>query len=187
MSSIVQTLPNFDVGAAPDVNFHIVLVEPEIPQNTGSVARLAAATHAWLHIVQPIGFALEDRYLKRAGLDYWPSVTLSVHESLATLEPMLPQGRTYLFTKQASRSYWDAGMERGAVLVFGRESKGLPAEFIARWTGQGVSIPTTGGVRSLNLATAVGVGGYEVVRRIASDQKFLHEAAGYRGQKWHLG
>lgn len=187
MSSIVQTLPNFDVGASPDVNFHIVLVEPEIPQNTGSVARLAAATHAWLHIVQPIGFALEDRYLKRAGLDYWPSVTLSLHESLATLEPMLPQGRTYLFTKQASRSYWDAAMERGAVLVFGRESKGLPAEFIARWSGQGVSIPTTRGVRSLNLATAVGIGGYEVVRRIASDQQFLHEAAGYGGQKRLLG
>ena len=187
MSSIVQTLPNFDVGAAPDVNLHIVLVEPEIPQNTGSVARLAAATHAWLHIVQPIGFALEDRYLKRAGLDYWPSVTLSVHESLERLEPMLPQGRTFLFTKQASRSYWDAGMERGSVLVFGRESKGLPAEFIARWAGQGVSIPTTSGVRSLNLATAVGIGGYEVVRRIAQDQRFLHAAAGYGGQKGALG
>jgi tRNA (cytidine/uridine-2'-O-)-methyltransferase len=186
MSSIVQTLPNFEVGAAPDVNFHIVLVEPEIPQNTGSVARLAAATHAWLHIVQPIGFALEDRYLKRAGLDYWPSVTLSVHESLERLEQMLPQGRTYLFTKQARRSYWEAGMARGAVLVFGRESKGLPGDFIARWAGQEVSIPTTSGVRSLNLATAVGIGGYEVVRRIASTQQFLHAAAGYGGQKGPL-
>ena len=187
MSSIVETLPNFDVGASPDVNLHIVLVEPEIPQNTGSVARLAAATHAWLHIVKPIGFALEDRYLKRAGLDYWPNVTLSVHESLESLEAMLPQGRTYLFTKQASRSYWDAGMERGSVLVFGRESKGLPPAFVARWSGHEVSIPTTSGVRSLNLATAVGIGGYEVVRRIASDQRFSHEAAGYGGQKGRLG
>ncbi len=183
MSSIVQTLPNFDVGAAPDVNFHIVLVEPEIPQNTGSVARLAAATHAWLHIVQPIGFALEDRHLKRAGLDYWPSVMFSVHDSLAALEAMLPRERTYLFTKQAERSYWSAEMQRGAVLVFGRESQGLPQDLLSRWQTATVSIPTTRGVRSLNLATAVGIGSYEVVRGITADQRFFHDAAGFKGQK----
>lgn len=183
MSTIVQTLPDFSLSAPSDVNFHIVLVEPEIPQNTGSVARLAAATHAWLHIVKPVGFALEDRHLKRAGLDYWPNVMFSVHESLEALEPMLPRGRTYLFTKQAARSYWAAEMPRGAVLVFGRESKGLPADFVSRWSESAVSIPTTRGVRSLNLATAVGIGGYEVVRRISADQRFFHDADGFDGQK----
>lgn len=178
MSSIVESLPDFSIGASADVNFHIVLVEPEIPQNTGSVARLAAATHAWLHIVRPIGFALEDRYLKRAGLDYWPNVMLSVHEHLAAIEPLLPPERTFLFTKQATQSYWEANMPRGAVLVFGRESSGLPPEFVARWRSRAVSIPTTAGVRSLNLATAVGIGGYEVVRRISAEQKFVHAAAG---------
>lgn len=182
MSSIVETLPDFSIGAVSDVNFHIVLVEPEIPQNTGSVARLAAATHAWLHIVRPIGFQLEDRYLKRAGLDYWPNVMFSVHESLAEMERLLPPDRTFVFTKQATRSYWDAEMPRGSVLVFGRESAGLPADFVDRWSRQAVSIPTTGSVRSLNLATAAGIGGYEVVRRISADQKFVHAAAGMKAR-----
>lgn len=182
MSTIVQTLPDFSLSAPCDVNYHIVLVEPEIPQNTGSVARLAAATHAWLHIVQPIGFALEDRYLKRAGLDYWPNVMFSVHESLAALEALLPRERTYLFTKRARRSFWAAEMGRGSVLVFGRESQGLPAAFVERWQAETVSIPTTRGVRSLNLATAVGIGGYEVVRGITADQRFFHDADGFEGQ-----
>ena len=180
MSSIVESHPDFSIGAVSDVNFHIVLVEPEIPQNTGSVARLAAATHAWLHIVRPIGFALEDRHLKRAGLDYWPNVMFSVHESLAAIEPLLPADRTFVFTKQAMRSYWDAEMPRGSVLVFGRESAGLPEDFVDRWSRQAVCIPTTGGVRSLNLATAAGIGGYEVVRRISAEQKFEHAASGMR-------
>jgi tRNA (cytidine/uridine-2'-O-)-methyltransferase len=96
---------------------------------------------------------------------------------------MLPRERTFLFTKQTEQSYWDAPMERGAVLVFGRESAGLPEAFLSRWRDNAVSIPTTRGVRSLNLATAVGIGSYEVVRRIAADQRFFHDASGFKGQK----
>lgn len=145
--------------------FHIVLIEPEIPPNTGSIARLSAATGAWLHLVEPLGYTLDDRHLKRAGLDYWPNVRLSVHKDLASIEALLPWERTWLFTKTAQRRYTEARFTPGSVLVFGRESKGLPEDFVARHAARTLSIPQTDNVRSLNIAQAAAVASYEVIRQ----------------------
>ncbi|TVR02244.1 MAG: tRNA (cytidine(34)-2'-O)-methyltransferase [Deltaproteobacteria bacterium] len=155
---------------------HVVLVEPEIPQNTGNVARLCAGVGAWLHLVRPLGYRLEDRYVRRAGLDYWPAVRLSVHESVAAVLPLLPEERVSLFTTRAGPLYTDGALEPGSVLVFGRESTGLPEEVLEAFSGREVRIPTTGDVRSLNLGNCVSVGLYEVVRR-----------AGWRGESPLVG
>ena len=157
--------PDFSLEGLGDLRMHVVLVHPEIPQNTGNIARLCAGTDAWLHLVEPLGYVLEDRYLRRAGLDYWPGVRLSVHESLDALEPMLPRDRTWLFTKHADALYREAPLTRGAVLVFGCETKGLPDAFSTRWAGQRLRLPTTSKVRSLNLANAVAIGAYESLRQ----------------------
>ncbi|MCB9507604.1 MAG: tRNA (cytidine(34)-2'-O)-methyltransferase [Myxococcales bacterium] len=145
---------------------HVVLVEPEIPQNTGSIARLCAATRAWLHLVEPLGFVLEDRYLRRAGLDYWPGVRLSVHRSLDALEAMLPRERAHLFTKRATTLHTEARYSRGDVLVFGRETRGLDEALLERFSDRLVRIPTSSEVRSINLANAASVGAYEVLRQL---------------------
>lgn len=163
---IVRTQPDFSVDALGDCLCHVVLVTPEIPQNTGSVARMAAGARAWLHLVEPLGFVLEDRYLKRAGLDYWPGVRLSVHSSVSALASMLPRDRTTLFSAKATALYTDRPYARGAVLVFGCETRGLPAEFIEQWPDDQVRIPTSGEIRSLNLATSVGIGTFEVLRQL---------------------
>lgn len=145
--------------------FHIVLVEPEIPPNTGSIARLSAATGAWLHLVEPLGYELDDRHLKRAGLDYWPNVRLSVHKSAEAIEAVLPWERTWIFTKTAERRYTDSTFVPGTVLVFGRESCGLPDEWVQRRHDRALTIPQTSNVRSLNIAQAAAVASYEVIRQ----------------------
>lgn len=165
MSTIVISEPDFDLTAAPPSRLHVVLVNPEIPQNTGSVARLCAGARAWLHLVEPLGFVLSDRYLKRAGLDYWPGVRLSVHPSLEALEAVLPLERTWAFTKQAEQLHTDVRYPDGAVLVFGRETRGLDQAFVERHAERLVRIPTSSEIRSLNLANSVAVGVYEVLRQ----------------------
>lgn len=157
--------PAFPTHDGERPQLHIVLVEPEIPQNTGSIARLSAGLDAWLHLVKPLGFKLEDRYLKRAGLDYWPKVKLSVHESLEELQKSLPWERTYLFSTRGSALHWEAAYTPGTVLVYGKESKGLPFDWVAANEESSVRIPTTGNVRSLNLANSVSISAYEVMRQ----------------------
>ena len=169
MAKISFSKPDFN---SDDHLFHIVLVAPEIPQNSGNIVRLCTATRGWLHLVKPLGYKLEDRYLKRAGLDYWPGVTISLHENLASLEAMLPQNRTWLFTKRAKNSFWKPKFPKGSVLIFGRETKGLPADFVKRWQNQTLRIPTSSNVRSLNLANSVSIASYEVLRQ----HKWLGEA-----------
>jgi tRNA (cytidine/uridine-2'-O-)-methyltransferase len=158
--------PDFGAGLEQGVNFHVVLVEPEIPQNTGSIARMCAGTGAWLHLVEPLGYILEDRYLKRAGLDYWPSVRLSVHRSWEEAAALLPWERTWLLSARASARYWDAPMAGGDVLVFGRESTGLSAELLASRGERTIGLPLSPSIRSFNVSTAVGVAGFEILRRI---------------------
>jgi tRNA (cytidine/uridine-2'-O-)-methyltransferase len=144
----------------------LVLVHPEIPHNTGCAARLAAATGVRLHLVEPLGFSLDDRYLKRAGLDYWPLVDLVVHRGWEEAAEELERGarplaeRLRLFTARGGTSLFAAGFQADDVLVFGRESDGLPPALLDAHPSRRVYIPIRTGVRSLNLANAAALGLY---------------------------
>ena len=152
--------------------FHIVLIEPEIPPNTGNIGRLCLATGAHLHLVKPLGFSIGDRELKRAGLDYWKEVRVTVWESFADLQAAQPADARYFFlTTKTERAYWDARFQNGDFLVFGRETKGLPEALLERNAGRCLTIPMSGSTRSLNLATAVGIVLYEAVRQRAAEQR----------------
>jgi tRNA (cytidine/uridine-2'-O-)-methyltransferase len=148
--------------------FNIVLLEPEIPHNAGAAGRLALATGSALHLVKPLGFSLEDKYVKRTGLDYWQEVDLHVWENFTELEKaMAGKGMWFLSTK-AGRTPWEADFEPGDCLVFGKETKGLPEEMVDAAGDRALRIPMKpGGTRSLNLATAVAIVLYEAVRRQA--------------------
>jgi tRNA (cytidine/uridine-2'-O-)-methyltransferase len=150
----------------PEPVFHIVLVRPEIPQNTGSIARLAAATRTRLHLIGPLGFSLEDRYLKRAGLDYWPLVDLRTYRDWSEFAAANPAPPARYFSARAARSYLTAEYARGDYLFFGGETKGLGAEFLAGHADRTYRIPIfEAGVRSLNLANAVSIVVYEALRQ----------------------
>lgn len=150
--------------------FHVVLVRPEIPQNTGSIGRLTAATKARLHLVGPLGFSLEDRYLKRAGLDYWPFIDLRTYshwEEFDAIHRTAAAANFKYFSARAERSYIDAEYRRGDFLVFGSETKGLGADFLRPRKEAAYRIPIfEPGVRSLNLANAVSIVLYEALRQI---------------------
>jgi len=148
---------------------NVVLVAPEIPPNTGNVGRLCLAAGAHLHLVEPLGFSLADRALRRAGLDYWADVPVTVWDSFETLRAgQSSDARFFFFTTKAARSYWDALFADGDFLVFGRETKGLPAALLAANSAHCVTIPMRGETtRSLNLATAVGIAVYEACRQIS--------------------
>lgn len=150
--------------------FNIVLVRPEIPQNTGSIARLAAATKTRLHLVGPLGFSLEDRYLKRAGLDYWPLVDLRVYKDWSEFDAAHPaEARLQhkYFSARAARSYVEGRYQSGDFLFFGSETKGLGAEFLSTRAGQSYTIPIfEPRVRSLNLANAAAIVLYEALRQV---------------------
>ena len=144
----------------------IVLVTPEIPPNTGNIARTCAATGTPLHLVEPLGFELSDRYLKRAGLDYWPYVDLHVHASIEDFfqQATATGGRLIGFSAKASKSYTDITYESDDWLLFGCESQGLPPEVMAQ-CHQTTTIPMSGHVRSLNLSVSAAVGLFEALRQ----------------------
>lgn len=145
--------------------FHIVLVEPEIPANTGNISRTCAATGTHLHLVEPLGFSLDDRYMKRAGLDYWPSVKLHVHESFDALKQAFPNGRFICASTKAKRIYSDFEYHDEDFLVFGKETKGLAPEILEQHEETMIRLPMTGEVRSLNLSNSVAVVAYEALRQ----------------------
>ena len=149
--------------------FHIVLVRPEIPQNTGSIARLVAAMRSRLHLVGPLGFSLEDRYLKRAGLDYWPLVDLRTYAEWPDFDAIYRSQHAdnfKYFSARAEQSYLEADYAPGDFLVFGSETKGLGAEFLNTRRAATYRIPIfEPGVRSLNLANAVSIVLYEALRQ----------------------
>jgi tRNA (cytidine/uridine-2'-O-)-methyltransferase len=145
--------------------FNIVLVEPEIPPNTGNIGRLCLATGSTLHLVKPLGFSLDDRQLKRAGLDYWNEVNVQVWNSFTELQSAKPtNARYFLLTTKSRRAYFDVEFRKGDFLVFGRETKGLPGKLLAQNIQNCLTIPIHG-TRSLNLATAVGIVLFEAVRQ----------------------
>lgn len=148
---------------AGPVPFRIVLVEPEIPPNTGAIARTCVATKTPLHLVGPLGFDISDHAVRRAGLDYWPKLELHRHDDFDAFHAAFPAARPVMFTAGATRSYLDAELAPGDALVFGRESVGLPRALVERFDA--VAIPTAGDVRSLNLSNAVSIALYEGLRR----------------------
>lgn len=146
---------------------HIVLIEPEIPQNTGNIARLCVAAGARLHLVGPLGFSIDEKAVKRAGMDYWENLDLRTWGDFEELRAAYPKGNFWFLSSKVDRPYWDAKFLDGDFLVFGRESKGLPANLLAAHSGQSVTIPMTKGTRSINLATSAGIALYEAVRQIS--------------------
>lgn len=147
------------------MSFHIVLVEPEIPANTGNIARTCAATGAHLHLVRPLGFSTDDRQLKRAGLDYWHSVKLEYHDSFEELQSKYSGQRFFYATTKASRRYDEFRYEEGDFFVFGKETKGLPQALIEANQDTCIRMPMTDAVRSLNLSNSAAVIVYEAYRQ----------------------
>ena len=149
------------------MNLHLVLVEPEIHWNTGNLGRTALAVGAELHLVEPLGFSLDEKQLRRAGLDYWPRVKLRVWPDWQSLETALPEmGEPFFFTTSATREYWDVRYPERTVLVFGREGGGLPRSLLERYAERAVRIPMErDAIRSLNLSTAGALAAYEAVRQ----------------------
>lgn len=144
---------------------HVALWEPEIPPNTGNIARLCAATGARLHLIGRLGFHIDDRRLRRAGLDYWPAVDLATHDDWGAFAAS-GVGRTWCLSSKATKPYTDAEFRDGDVLLFGSESRGLPPSVVSSLADTAITIPMpTGKVRSLNLATAVGIALYEALRQ----------------------
>ena len=153
---------------------HVVLVEPEIPPNTGNVARLCAATASVLHLVGTLGFRVDEKSVRRAGIDYWDLVDVRQHLDLAHFRHAVPAARWVLFSASAEKSYLDAQFRPGDALIFGRESVGLPDELLAEHRDSVYGIPTIGAVRSLNLANAVSIVIYEALRQMgALDKTFM--------------
>jgi len=149
--------------------FHIILVEPEIPQNTGNIARTCAATGCVLHLVHPLGFEISDKYLLRAGLDYWHAVTVIEHGNVEeALAPFAPE-KIHLFTTKARRTYAEHTYKDGDALVFGKETRGLPEELLVSRRESCVRIPMIGETRSLNLSNAVAIAVYEAFRQNSFD------------------
>ncbi len=151
---------------------HVVLVEPEIPPNTGNIARLCAATGSVLHLVGRLGFRIDDHAVRRAGLDYWHLVDVRTHVDFEqfrhAFERDSPKGKLHLFSAHATRTYLVASFAEGDALVFGKESVGLSAEITEKYADRLVGIPTLGAVRSLNLANAASIGVYEALRKLGA-------------------
>ena len=162
--------------------FHIVLVEPEIPQNAGNIARTCAATGCILHLVKPLGFEISDKQLKRAGLDYWHLVDVRVHESFAEILAENPAARFFFFTTKAKRTYAEARYLAGDFLVFGKETKGLPEELLLEHADSCVRLPMIAESRSLNLSNTVAIAVYEGLRQ--NDFIGLERAGELHRLKW---
>ncbi len=149
------------------IRINVVLVEPEIPPNTGNVARLCAATGSPLHLVHPLGFSTDDKSLKRAGLDYWKWVEIYHHQDIGSFLSTLGQdSNLILFSKKADQVYTKAPYSPGCYLLFGKETQGLPKELLEAYAEKCFRLPIWGKVRSLNLATAAGIALYEAYRQI---------------------
>lgn len=144
---------------------NIVLVEPEIPQNTGNIARTCAAIGAGLHLIKPLGFSIEDRYLKRAGLDYWGDVNVKCYDSFIELRATFPDITFYYATTKAARSYADFIYPEDCFFVFGKETAGLPEELLEANRDWCIRIPMKPGIRSLNLSNSAAIVAYEALRQ----------------------
>lgn len=168
-----------------NMKLHIVMVEPEIPQNTGNIARTCAAIGAKLHLVKPLGFELSDKYLKRAGLDYWDKLDIEIHESLQDfLEKYSPEEHTmYFSTTKGKQCYSDIDYTKSKeiFLLFGKETKGLPEDLLQKYITNTIRIPMRENLRSLNLSNSVAIVAYEVFRQDGFEN--LEEISSYFDKK----
>lgn len=147
-------------------SYNIVLVEPEIPPNTGSIARLCGATNTILHLIRPLGFSTDNKHLKRAGLDYWKFVDIRYWDSLDTFLEAQDETKLYFLTTKTNRSYREAPYQPGDYLIFGKETKGLPEELLKLYDDRCFTLPMTNpNIRSLNLAMTAGIVLYEALGR----------------------
>ena len=162
--------------------FHIVLVEPEIPQNAGNIARTCAATGTALHMVRPLGFEVSDKYLKRAGLDYWNLVQISYYDSFEELKAKYPDARFFYFTTKARHRHSDVQFQDGDFLVFGKETRGLPEELLMKNEETCLRIPMDARARSLNLSNSVAIAVYEALRQ--NDFEGLQEEGELHEHAW---
>ena len=162
--------------------FNIVLVEPEIPQNAGNIARTCAATGTRLHMIRPLGFEVSDKYLKRAGLDYWNLVEIFYYDSFDELLGKYPDGRFFFFTTKGRNRHSDVAFKDGDFLVFGKETKGLPEELLLQHEETCLRIPMREEARSLNLSNSVAVALYEALRQ--TDFAGLQEEGELHEHKW---
>jgi tRNA (cytidine/uridine-2'-O-)-methyltransferase len=162
--------------------FNIVLVEPEIPQNTGNIVRTCHATGCKLHLVRPLGFEVSDKYLKRAGLDYWDEVEITYYDSFDEVLSKFPQGRFWYFTTKAQKRHSDVAYNEGDFLVFGKETKGLPEELLMTRKESCLRIPMIGDTRSLNLSNSVAIAVYEGLRQL--DYKNFNCIGQLHNHKW---
>ena len=145
---------------------HVVLVEPQVPWNTGNIGRTCLGTGAFLHLIKPLGFSLENRELKRAGLDYWHKIKLSIWDDFKSFQKEMAPGKeeVAVFTKNGSISFWSMPFQKRLFLIFGSETKGLTEEMIFEYEHATYHIPITSEIRCLNLSTAVGIALYESLR-----------------------
>ena len=147
------------------MDINIVLFEPEIPQNTGNIARTCAAIGASLHLIKPLGFTIDDRKLKRAGLDYWHQLDITYYEGLDDFFEKNPDAEVYYFTTKAPRGFAEVSYPKRVFLMFGKESAGLPEELLVKHPDRTVRIPMRENLRSLNLSNSAAIGIYEVLRQ----------------------
>lgn len=155
--------------------FNLVLVRPEIPQNTGGIGRLCVSTECKLHLIKPLGFSLEDKFLKRAGMDYWPHLALDIYEDFADFLDRNPGAVMHFFSTKGARSLWDVDFKTGDCLVFGNESSGFPQEFYDLYRERLVTIPMNGRFhRSLNLANSSAIALYEAIRQNRNEWEGNH-------------
>lgn len=157
---------------------HVALIEPRIPPNTGNIARLCAATDTSLHLIEPLGFSIDDATLKRAGLDYWESVDLWVHPGWRDFREAMSRDRCLYFSARATRPLEEARFKPNSVLIFGNETDGMPDRILEKHPQECFRIPMPGGnVRSLNLATAAGIVLYEALRQVNGEEAARQAAA----------
>ena len=147
------------------MTINIALIEPEIPQNTGNIARTCAAVGARLHLVRPLGFEIDDRKLKRAGLDYWNELDITYYDSLAEFLEINAEAPMYFFTTKAPRAYTDVSYPDGSFIVFGKETAGLPEKLLEANPEKCVRIPMRENLRSLNLSNSAAIAVYEILRQ----------------------
>ncbi|BBB32090.1 tRNA (cytidine/uridine-2'-O-)-methyltransferase [Thermotomaculum hydrothermale] len=147
--------------------FNIVLYEPEIPQNTGNIGRLCVGLNAVLHLIEPLGFSLEDKYMKRAGLDYWKYLDLKIYKNFDEFLKKNNPERIFYFSKKVEKPYWEGRFEKGDFLVFGKETMGLPEKIVFNPENKVYKIPMVGKTRSLNLSNSVAIVAYEAFRQVS--------------------